>query len=186
MEASVTNCFSPGDRVIVCSAGKFGERWVELTQAFGLDAVDPQRALRIGRGTRHAAESPGRESRREGRLCPGVGKLHRSGPQCPRHGRNREEHAGAVHCRRHHGRRHHAARYRRLGSGFRHQRIAKSLHAAARAGVPLHQPQGLGAHGIGQAAALLFRSAARKEKCRQRRIGLDARDLFDPWAWPKS
>ena len=24
MEASVSNCFSPGDRVIVCSAGKFG------------------------------------------------------------------------------------------------------------------------------------------------------------------
>jgi len=39
MEAAVANCFSPGDRVIVCSAGKFGERWVELTRAFGLDAV---------------------------------------------------------------------------------------------------------------------------------------------------
>ena len=39
MEASVTNCFSPGDRVIVCAAGKFGERWVEMTKAFGLDVV---------------------------------------------------------------------------------------------------------------------------------------------------
>ncbi len=39
MEASVTNCFSPGDRVIVCSAGKFGERWVEMTKAYGLDVV---------------------------------------------------------------------------------------------------------------------------------------------------
>ena len=39
MEASITNCFSPGDRVIVCSAGKFGERWVELTKAYGLDAL---------------------------------------------------------------------------------------------------------------------------------------------------
>jgi aspartate aminotransferase-like enzyme len=39
MEASVTNCFSAGDRVIVCSAGKFGERWVELTRAFGLDVT---------------------------------------------------------------------------------------------------------------------------------------------------
>jgi aspartate aminotransferase-like enzyme len=28
-----------GDKVIVCSAGKFGERWVEITKAFGLDAV---------------------------------------------------------------------------------------------------------------------------------------------------
>src|SRR5258708_19447272 len=39
MEASVTNCFSPGDRVIVCSAGKFGERWVALTRAFGLETM---------------------------------------------------------------------------------------------------------------------------------------------------
>ena len=39
MEASVTNCFSPGDRVIVCSAGKFGERWVEMTRAYGLDVT---------------------------------------------------------------------------------------------------------------------------------------------------
>jgi aspartate aminotransferase-like enzyme len=39
MEAAVTNCFSAGDRVIVCSAGKFGERWVEMTRAFGLDVV---------------------------------------------------------------------------------------------------------------------------------------------------
>lgn len=39
MEASVTNCFSPGDRVIICSAGKFGERWIELARAFQLDPV---------------------------------------------------------------------------------------------------------------------------------------------------
>jgi aspartate aminotransferase-like enzyme len=39
MEASVTNCFSAGDRVIVCTAGKFGERWVEMTRAYGLDVV---------------------------------------------------------------------------------------------------------------------------------------------------
>jgi len=39
MEASVSNLFSPGDRVVVCSAGKFGERWVEITKAYGLDAV---------------------------------------------------------------------------------------------------------------------------------------------------
>lgn len=39
MEASVTNCFSPGDLVIVCTAGKFGERWMEMTRAFGLDVL---------------------------------------------------------------------------------------------------------------------------------------------------
>lgn len=39
LEASVTNFLSAGDRVIVCSAGKFGERWIELSKAFGLEAV---------------------------------------------------------------------------------------------------------------------------------------------------
>ena len=39
LEASVTNFLSPGDRVIVCSAGKFGERWVSLAKVFGLDPV---------------------------------------------------------------------------------------------------------------------------------------------------
>jgi aspartate aminotransferase-like enzyme len=39
MEAAVSNLFSRGDKAIVCSAGKFGERWVELASAFGLDAV---------------------------------------------------------------------------------------------------------------------------------------------------
>jgi len=34
MEASVSNLTSPGDKVLVLSAGKFGERWVGITQAF--------------------------------------------------------------------------------------------------------------------------------------------------------
>jgi aspartate aminotransferase-like enzyme len=38
MEASVANLTSPGDRVLVLSAGKFGERWVGLAKAFGLEA----------------------------------------------------------------------------------------------------------------------------------------------------
>ena len=35
MEASVSNLTSPGDQVLVLSAGKFGERWRDLTQAYG-------------------------------------------------------------------------------------------------------------------------------------------------------
>jgi aspartate aminotransferase-like enzyme len=37
MDASVSNLFSRGDRVVVCSAGKFGERWTEIARAYGLD-----------------------------------------------------------------------------------------------------------------------------------------------------
>jgi aspartate aminotransferase-like enzyme len=35
MEASISNLTSPGDRVLVLSAGKFGERWTSLATAFG-------------------------------------------------------------------------------------------------------------------------------------------------------
>lgn len=38
MDASVSNLFSRGDKVIVCTAGKFGERWVDIAKAYGLDA----------------------------------------------------------------------------------------------------------------------------------------------------
>jgi aspartate aminotransferase-like enzyme len=52
LEAAAQNFFSPGDEVLVCSAGKFGERWVEIAKAWGMkatvlaapygDAVQPQ------------------------------------------------------------------------------------------------------------------------------------------------
>jgi aspartate aminotransferase-like enzyme len=35
MEGSVSNLTSPGDKVLVLTAGKFGERWRDLAQAFG-------------------------------------------------------------------------------------------------------------------------------------------------------
>src|SRR5579875_978641 len=37
MEAAVSNLTSPGERVLVLSAGKFGERWTALGKAFGLE-----------------------------------------------------------------------------------------------------------------------------------------------------
>ena len=52
LEAATQNFFSPGDEVLICSAGKFGERWVEIMKAWGMqatvltapygDAVSPQ------------------------------------------------------------------------------------------------------------------------------------------------
>src|ERR1700722_7378963 len=35
MEASISNLTSPGDRVLVLTAGKFGERWTSMAKAFG-------------------------------------------------------------------------------------------------------------------------------------------------------
>src|SRR6266700_3732822 len=39
MEASVSNLTSPGDKVLVLTAGKFGERWRDLAKAFGCEPV---------------------------------------------------------------------------------------------------------------------------------------------------
>jgi aspartate aminotransferase-like enzyme len=38
MDGTVSNLFSNGDKVTVCVAGKFGERWAEIAKAYGLDA----------------------------------------------------------------------------------------------------------------------------------------------------
>ena len=38
MEASVSNLTSPGDKVLILTAGKFGERWTGLAKAFGCNA----------------------------------------------------------------------------------------------------------------------------------------------------
>jgi aspartate aminotransferase-like enzyme len=39
MEGSVSNLLSPGERVLVGTAGKFGERWGQIAKAYGLEAV---------------------------------------------------------------------------------------------------------------------------------------------------
>ncbi len=36
MEASITNCFSKGEKVLVVNAGKFGERWGKIAEAYDL------------------------------------------------------------------------------------------------------------------------------------------------------
>ncbi len=39
MHAAVTNLFCPGEKVLVVEAGKFGQRWSEISEAHGLDVV---------------------------------------------------------------------------------------------------------------------------------------------------
>src|SRR3989475_1941954 len=40
MEAAVANLFSPGDKVLVINGGKFGERWLNISNAYGLNPVE--------------------------------------------------------------------------------------------------------------------------------------------------
>lgn len=40
MEAAVSNLFSPGDKVLIVNGGKFGERWLQIARAYGLNAIE--------------------------------------------------------------------------------------------------------------------------------------------------
>lgn len=63
MEAAVSNCFSPGDEVLVVNAGKFGERWLKLCRAFELKPVELRvewgRAVRPEQVDEALARNPG-------------------------------------------------------------------------------------------------------------------------------
>ena len=37
MEAGIINFFSAGDKVLACGNGKFGDRWIKMAKAYGLD-----------------------------------------------------------------------------------------------------------------------------------------------------
>ena len=79
LEASISNFFSEGDTIVICSAGKFGERWVDLAKAYRLNAVvltapygEVVAPERIEAG---ATGKPGGE----GRGFPGLGDFDRRG-----------------------------------------------------------------------------------------------------------
>jgi len=40
VEATFVSLFSPGDKIVAVNGGKFGERWVELPRAFGMEVVE--------------------------------------------------------------------------------------------------------------------------------------------------
>ncbi|MGH7874099.1 MAG: pyridoxal-phosphate-dependent aminotransferase family protein [Candidatus Binatia bacterium] len=40
MEAAVANLFSAGDKVLVVNGGKFGERWLNISNAYGLNPIE--------------------------------------------------------------------------------------------------------------------------------------------------
>ncbi|MEW6061530.1 MAG: alanine--glyoxylate aminotransferase family protein [Bacteroidota bacterium] len=40
VESTFVSLFSPGDTIISCNGGKFGERWVKMPKAFGMNVVE--------------------------------------------------------------------------------------------------------------------------------------------------
>jgi aspartate aminotransferase-like enzyme len=60
MDSAAANLIRPGTKVLACAAGKFGERWIELAEAYGADLtryepgwgerLDPQEISRLAQG----------------------------------------------------------------------------------------------------------------------------------------
>lgn len=40
MEASMSNFLSPGDKIVAVNGGKFGERWLKIAKAFGVNPIE--------------------------------------------------------------------------------------------------------------------------------------------------
>ena len=77
MEAAVANLFSPGDKVLVINGGKFGERWLNISNAFG---TGPHRGQsRVGPG------SQGRRCREAAQAASGHPKCHDPGERNVNH-----------------------------------------------------------------------------------------------------
>ena len=101
MESAVANLVRPGDKVLACAAGKFGERWIELCEAYGADLVqyEPGWGERLDPAEidRLLARAP----RRRGRLRDALRDLDRHRPR--RRGDRRGRARGTARCSRRRG-----------------------------------------------------------------------------------
>ena len=80
MEAAVANLTSPGDKVLIVSAGKFGERWEGLAKAYGCQ-FETVRAP-YGADSNAAAGARSAEARTQSSLHAGHGKFHGRAARC--------------------------------------------------------------------------------------------------------
>ena len=179
MEASVPNCFSPGDRVVVCSAGKFGERWLEMTKAYGLDVVPltaPYGKSVEAEAVAHAlAANPdvkgvfvqaSESSTGAAHDVQAMGQAIRSGAPAALFIVDAITGIGTM-----------PLEIDAWGLDLVLGGSQKAFMSSARSRVPIGEPEGVGAHGDRPASALLFRPAAREEKRSTGRILVDSRDV---------
>ena len=132
MESAAANLVRPGVPVLACAAGKFGERWIELGDAYG----DQTRALRagLGRAPRPGRDRPpaDRERRHRGRLRHAQRDLDRHRPRRRRDRRGRPRARRDPRRRRRLGPRRRRAAPGRVGHRRRRGRLAEGAHVPAR------------------------------------------------------
>ncbi len=174
MEASVSNLTSPGDQVLVLTAGKFGERWVDLAKAFGCqpDVVKAPYGQTFDLAAVRAALKPEHKA---------VYMQATETSTAVRHdveavAKLREE-IGAQHAargRRHHRPGHDALRRGRLGHRRPDRRLAEGGDDSAGPGLPERERERVGGDGDGQESALLLRPAQGAQERREGRERLHA------------
>ena len=179
MDAAVSNLFSKGDKVIVCVAGKFGERWAEIARAYGLDATVITVPYGDAVSLRQVEEALSKEPAARGVFVQASESSTGAAHDVKAMGASSGEDGRHFRRRCHHRLRHDAARDRWLGARCDDQWIAKGLHDSAGAGLPLDQPEGVALYGNRDAAALLFQPEEGEEKRRRWRIHVDPRHFID-------
>ena len=169
-ESAIVNLLSPGERVLVVTAGAFGDRWCEMATAFGADVHE----LRYSVGRDAPAGRPALAARRDrsrGRRPRALGDVdrrrrRRAGARARRAGggRARGRRRGVESRRR-------PARDGRVGSRRRRRRLAEGADDAAGPLADDGLRRRLGALAPFDDAALLLRLGA---DARGARGGLDA------------
>ena len=170
MDSAAANLIRPGTKVLACAAGKFGERWIELAEAYGAE-LDEVRA-RLGRAAGPAGDRPARRGRR-GRLRHALRDLHR----------HRQRHPGDLRGgRRHAPRRRRRLRPRRrrappgrLGRRRRRRRLPEGADDPARPRVRQREPEGAGLRGGKARRPLLLRLGQDRQVPAQGQLAVHAR-----------
>ena len=177
MEASVSNLTSPGDKVLVLTAGKFGERWTGLAKAFGCNvdvlsvpygetfSLDEIRA-RVTSDVRAVFVQATESSTGARHDMEGIAKIVRG------HG---ERYSAGGGCDHRAG--HDASQRGWLGRGRDYRRIAEGADDSSRLGVLRGERAGVEADGDDDFAALSTSICARSESRGQGRIGLHSGDF---------
>ena len=176
MEASVSNLTSPGDKVLVLTAGKFGERWASLAKAFGC-VVE---TVTAPYGETFSLDDSARKLTPDIRCVyvqateSSTGARHDVAGNCEA-GARIARHIARRRCD--HRTRHDAARRGRLGHRRHHRRLAESADDSSGPGLWRRQRARLAAHGDDEVSALLLRSAQGKKVGGQGRDCIHSRNV---------
>ena len=140
LESAVANLVRPGDKVLACAAGKFGERWIQLCEAYGAELV----RYEPGWGERLDPAEIDRllSRRRQGRLRHAERDLDRHRARRPGDRRGRRQARRHPRRRRRLGPRRRRAAPGRVGRRRRRGRLAEGADVRARARLRLGLARG--------------------------------------------